>query len=92
MAAGEAFNAGGGTPVSVRDLVTRACRAAGSDVEPEILGAGTPAGEIDRQYVDTTKIRERTGWEPKVDLDTGLRRTFEWYRHNLDALKAARLT
>jgi CDP-glucose 4,6-dehydratase len=85
-ASGEAFNAGSGTPVSVRELVTAACRVAGSEIEPEILGVGTPAGEIDRQYLDITKIRERIGWEPLVDLDTGLQRTFEWYRDNLEAL------
>ena len=31
-------------------------RLAGTGVEPEIRGEGNPAGEIDRQYVDATKI------------------------------------
>ena len=33
-------------------------RLAGTDVEPRILGEGNPSGEIDRQFVDPTKIRE----------------------------------
>ena len=30
-----------------------------SDVEPDIQGEGTPHGEIDRQFLDSTAIRER---------------------------------
>ena len=85
-ARGEAFNAGAGRPHAVRDVVARICAIAGTDVEPEIRGSGTPAGEIDRQWVDATKLRTLTGWEPRVVLDEGLRRTVEWYRGHPQAL------
>jgi CDP-glucose 4,6-dehydratase len=85
-ARGEAFNAGGGSPHSVRDVVARICTLAGTDIEPDVRGSGTPDGEIDRQYVDATKLRSLTGWEPQVDLDEGLRRTIEWYRGHPQAL------
>jgi CDP-glucose 4,6-dehydratase len=85
-ARGEAFNAGGGRPHAVRDVVARICALAGTDVEPDVRGSGTPDGEIDRQYVDATKLRSLTGWEPQVDLDEGLRRTIEWYRGHPQAL------
>jgi CDP-glucose 4,6-dehydratase len=78
--AGEAFNAGWGKPNSVREVVDLICELAGSELEPEIRGSGNPAGEIDRQYLESTKIRELTGWEPQVDLREGLERTLEWYR------------
>ena len=77
---GEAFNAGGGSPHRVLDVVQLICRLAGTGVEPDVRGAGTPAGEIDRQWVDCSKLRELTGWEPRVGLEDGLRRTIEWYR------------
>jgi nucleoside-diphosphate-sugar epimerase len=60
-------------------------RLAGTEVEPRILGTGNPAGEIGRQYVDATKIRDALGWEPSVDLEEGLRRTIEWYREHPEA-------
>jgi CDP-glucose 4,6-dehydratase len=82
---GEAFNAGGGSPHAVGGVVALIVRLAGSVVEPDVRGAGNPAGEIDRQYVDATKLREATGWEPEVDLDEGLRRTIEWYRAHPEA-------
>jgi len=83
---GEAFNAGGGEPHRVLDVVRLICRLAGTDVEPDVRGAGTPAGEIDRQWVDATKLRSLTGWEPLVGLEEGLQRTIDWYRGHPEAL------
>lgn len=77
---GEAFNAGGGTPHRVGDVVALICRLAGTAVQPDVRGEGTPHGEIDRQWVDATKLRELTGWEPEIELEDGLARTIEWYR------------
>ena len=57
----------------------------GRAVEPDFHGAGNPAGEIDRQFVDSSKLRELTGWRPEVELRDGLRRTLEWYRDNPEA-------
>ncbi len=87
-AAGEAFNAGSGEPRSVLDVVSRVCEVAGTDVQPDVRGAGTPAGEIDRQFVDSSKLRDLTGWAPRVTLDEGLTRTVEWYRRHRDLLPA----
>jgi CDP-glucose 4,6-dehydratase len=81
-AAGEAFNAGSGEPQRVGDVVALVCRLAGSPVEPDIRGAGVPAGEIDRQWVDHSKLTELTGWQPEVGLEEGLRRTLDWYREH----------
>ncbi len=87
-AAGEAFNAGSGEPRSVLDVVSRVCEVAGTDVQPDVRGAGTPAGEIDRQVVDSSTLRDLTGWAPRVTLDEGLTRTVEWYRRHRDLLPA----
>lgn len=77
---GEAFNAGGGEPHRVLDVIELVCRLAGASVVPEIRGEGVPSGEIDRQWLDSTKLRELTGWRPEVTLEEGLRRTIAWYR------------
>ncbi|MDQ6914375.1 MAG: GDP-mannose 4,6-dehydratase [Actinomycetota bacterium] len=89
-AAGEAFNAGGGVPLAVLDLVRAVCAAAGVDLEPVVLGEAR--AEIPRQYVDSAKLRDLTGWAPQVDLNEGLRRTVEWYRAHLEVLPAAPVT
>ena len=83
-ARGEALNAGWGSPNSVREVVELVCELAGSEVRPDIRGQGNPAGEIDRQYLDATRIRRLTRWAPRVELRDGLARTLDWYREHSD--------
>ena len=88
-AGGEAFNGGSGVPRSVLEVIGAVCTAAGVDVTPDLRGTGTPAGEIDRQWVDPSKLTGLSGWQPQVGLDEGLRRTIEWYRANPGCLAGA---
>jgi CDP-glucose 4,6-dehydratase len=75
---GEAFNVGGGEPISVLDLVATVLDVAGrGDLEPVVLG--TARGEIDRQYLDSGKIAARLGFAPEWTLEAGLRETVKWY-------------
>jgi CDP-glucose 4,6-dehydratase len=80
---GRAWNAGWGSPVSAREVVDRLIAAAGASVEPDVRGQGALHGEIDRQYLDSSAIRAELGWEPRVSLDEGLARSYEWYRAHL---------
>jgi CDP-glucose 4,6-dehydratase len=69
----------------VREVVELICRLSGADVEPELRGEGTPEAEIDRQYLDSSKIAEVCGWRPQVELREGLSRTLAWYREHPEA-------
>jgi CDP-glucose 4,6-dehydratase len=86
---GEAFNAGWGRPHPVREVVELICELGPGDVEPDYQGAGNPSGEIERQYLDATKIRDRIGWGPRVDLREGIGRTLEWYAAHPEVRPAA---
>lgn len=88
-ACGEAYNAGSGRPYSVLEIVETMCRVAGTGLEPDVRGTGAPAGEIERQWVDSGKLRTQAGWEPKVGLEEGLRRTLDWYREYVHQQRAA---
>jgi CDP-glucose 4,6-dehydratase len=79
---GEAFNAGSGEPHSVRFVVDLICELGGLDVVPDYQGEGVPAGEIDRQWLDATKLSDMTPWTAKVQLREGLQRTLDWYREH----------
>ncbi len=87
-ARGCAYNAGGGTPHDVLEIVRLLCALAEADVEPDVRGTGTPEGEIDRQWLDSSLLRALTGWEPRVGLEDGLRRTLEWYRSHPECAAA----
>ena len=82
---GEVFNAGGGRPHPVGEVVALIAKLSGTGVEPDVRGTGNPEGETDRQYVDPAKIPERLGREPAVGLEEGLRRTLDWYREHPEA-------
>jgi CDP-glucose 4,6-dehydratase len=82
---GRAWNAGWGRGVPVIDVVRTLIAVSGRDLEPDVRGAGTPHGEIERQYLDSTAIREELGWEPRWDLERGLRATWQWYQRRLAA-------
>lgn len=87
-AQGEAFNAGGERPHPVREVVDLIAELVDTGIAPEYLGEGVPDGEINRQYVDSTKLRELTGWRPRVELRQGLSRTLDWYRSHPEARPA----
>jgi CDP-glucose 4,6-dehydratase len=80
---GRAWNAGWGSPLAVREIVERLIAAAGSDAVPEVRGEGTPKGEIDRQFLDSSAIHAELGWQPRTGLDDGLRRSYQWYVQRL---------
>jgi GDP-L-fucose synthase len=67
-------NVGYGSDVTIRELAEAVCRVLGfagrltfDASEPD----GTP-----RKLLDSSRLRA-LGWEPKVDLETGIRRAFE---------------
>jgi CDP-glucose 4,6-dehydratase len=80
---GRAWNAGTGKPTPVIDLVRRLIGVSGRDVEPDVRGEGNPPGEIQRQYLDSTAIREELGWSPRFELEQGLAETWAWYERYL---------
>jgi CDP-glucose 4,6-dehydratase len=87
---GRAWNAGPGEPLSVLEVVRRLIEVSGRQAEPDIRGHGTPAGELDRQYLDSGAIQAELGWTPEWDLDRGLASTWEWYRRYLGTDSPAR--
>jgi len=77
----EAFNISYERPLSVRAVVDAIVAEMGSDLEPTTEATSTH--EIQDQYLDATRARERLGWAPVYDFEEGLRRTVTWYRAHL---------
>ncbi len=76
---GEAFNFGGGNPISVRDLTKLVSKIFdGKDREPKFFG--TPRDKPFIKYLDITKAKHILGWQPSTTLEGGLRETIEWYK------------
>lgn len=84
---GRAWNASIGTPVSVLEIVGRLIEIARLEIEPDVRGQGTPHGELQRQWLDSSAISQALAWTPAWDLQRGLEATYEWY-----ALELPRMT
>lgn len=81
VAAGEAFNFSSGEKRSVRDVVGAVATAVGTSLEPVILG--TAKGEIDVQYLDSSKAERVLGWRATRRMAESLPSTVGWYRELL---------
>jgi CDP-glucose 4,6-dehydratase len=82
--AGHAFNFSDESPMSVLDIYRAVCDAAGfGGTEPRILNQAV--GEIKDQYLSSERARAKLGWNAKLGLEGGLRKTVEWYRALLAA-------
>jgi CDP-glucose 4,6-dehydratase len=85
---GEAFNFSSGEKLSVREVVQLIARSLGSQLEPEILG--TAKGEIDVQYLDSTKARRVLDWTASRRMAETLPSVIAWYRQLLSIPAGAR--
>lgn len=84
---GNAFNFGTNMPTSVLNLVNLMIKISDKNIKPLIEGKGAPSGEIDRQFLDSSKAKRILGWEAKVPLEEGLKYTYEWYEKNINIFK-----
>ncbi|WP_069808125.1 NAD-dependent epimerase/dehydratase family protein [Vulcanisaeta thermophila] len=79
-AVGEAFNIGLGVETSILDLAKLIVRLTGSSSNIRVQPQTT---EAFRSYPDVSKAFRLLGFKPKYDLESGLRRTIDWFRRNL---------
>ena len=77
QAAGKVLNVGSGESVTVLEIAERLARILDVDIAPEALGRWR-AGDIRHCFADITRARDLLGYEPQVDLETGMRDLAEW--------------
>jgi dTDP-L-rhamnose 4-epimerase len=74
----EVINVGSGTPRTILEIAERCARVLGrGDLEAERTGKYR-AGDIRHCFADISKARRLLGYEPRVDLDTGLAELAGW--------------
>lgn len=77
------FNLGSGRAATVRAVAERLRDL----IDPSMgLGFGEvpyAPGQLMRLETSIERLRRATGWEPRVNLDEGLRRTVDWHRTRL---------
>ncbi len=77
----ELMNVATGKSISLLELFQTLCQILELEVEPRFGPAR--AGDIRHSLAAIQKVRERLDYEPTVDFRSGLERTVEWYRGQL---------
>jgi GDP-L-fucose synthase len=73
----EPVNLGAGFEISMKDLAERIAELAGFSGEI-VWDTSKPNGQP-RRCLDTSRAREKFGWEARTAFDDGLKATVEWY-------------
>ena len=82
------INVGYGSDVTIRELAETVCRVLG--FEGKLVFAASKPDGTPRKLMDSSRLRA-LGWRPKIDLETGIRLSFEAAKPILDRnLPAAR--
>jgi UDP-glucuronate decarboxylase len=82
---GETYNIGNPTPeVSAKELVQRISKSLEREIPYHIIEYpdNYPSSEPNRRCPSIMKAKQQINYEPKVDLDEGLRRFFLWTEEN----------
>lgn len=79
--AGAVLNLGGGSRISLAGALEVLESVTGRSVD--IRRAGTQAGDVTDTWASVSRARDTIGFEPKVDLATGLAAEYRWLRETL---------
>ena len=74
------INIGVGEDITIKELAQMISKVVGFNGEIK-WNSDVPNGTL-RKVLNVDKIKE-LGWKPKVTLEEGLKKTYEWYKENL---------
>lgn len=77
---GAILNVGSGGTITILELAETVRDAIAPELE--IVFGDRPAGDADHTHADIDRARRLLGYEPTMDIPTGVRSFIEWYRAN----------
>ncbi len=73
------YNLGRGIETSVNEIYKLLVKEIGKDITPQYGPA--KKGEQLRSCLDFSKIKKELNWQPRYDLEKGLKETIKWFRN-----------
>ena len=77
--AGEIINIGSGKPISVKKLILKICKLTKGG-KPQFGKIPLRKDEIIKLYPNLSKAKKLFDWEPKIDLEKGLKKTIKYFK------------
>jgi NAD dependent epimerase/dehydratase len=86
---GEVVNLGSNREVSISELidVVSTCLNRKIRVTEEKKRVRPEKSEVERLFSDSRKAKALFGWNPKIDIEEGIRKTISWMEKNIDRYK-----
>jgi GDP-L-fucose synthase len=78
------YNVGFGSDVTIRELANLVQSIVGHT--GEIIWDSTKPDGTPKKLLDSSKLRN-LGWEPKINLETGIKETYSWFLKNENTLR-----
>ena len=86
-ASGEVINIGSGEGHSLKSIAELIVANVPGAGELKVGAKPEPVGAIPNLTCNIMKAKEILGWQPKTSLETGLKKTIQWYRDHLPQLE-----
>jgi dTDP-glucose 4,6-dehydratase len=77
--------------ISVKDLVKKICKIMNVKYDDFVENVEERLGQDKAYTIDSTKARKEFNWEPKIDIDLGLKQTIEWIEKYFDIIQKSDL-
>jgi UDP-glucose 4-epimerase len=76
----EPINFGTGKEVKIIDLANKITSLCGKGGKIKPVHVAPRPGEVKRLVADYSKAKKLLGWQPKYNLDEGLKKFVDWYK------------
>jgi GDP-L-fucose synthase len=82
------YNVGSGVDLSIKELAEKIQKITGHS--GEIVWDSSKPDGTPRKLMDISKLQTQ-GWEYKIQLDDGIKLTYEWFLENVDNFKEVKI-
>ena len=87
-AVGEIINVGSGNEISIRDLAFKISKVAKKKIKIRHDESRERPYDVNRLICNNKKALKLLGWKPKINMDQGLKKLFQWAINNPTTFQA----
>ncbi|KPJ56695.1 hypothetical protein AMJ49_04200 [Parcubacteria bacterium DG_74_2] len=73
------YNVGGGIEISINDIFYKICQIFGKEIKPEYNPLVKE--KMGRSFLEIKKIKKELNWQPKINIDDGLKKIINYLRN-----------
>ena len=84
---GETYHISTNEIKTIKDVIKLVCKVTGRSFKQIINLKKERVGKDYLYFLNSNKLIKKLNWKPKVDLETGIRKTLDWIDANLELFK-----